>query len=344
MSDIVSQVNNNLQVKEEIYGRLAKLPKEIADNIVSSKTSGGRCLNAILYGCPDLSPPQTLILIVLGSKMDFRGTFQDEYQFCSLNKIADTTKLSQRAVVNNLADLVQLGYVNKKVATISEQQIGHANHYCLTGKVFDSYLSAQIDKEEEKQFCATFGKKVRPVKMCKSPSDIANTPSAPDSDPLCTRFTTPSAPRADKFPSSSPSIKKEREETLSETSKSGTKTHEALADLLSHRLGSRFDNKRSKCLILASERSNTQIDAAIIFLSKFSQVFAKSDLSSDQSIIACLHAVIDADENAQAELMKKYVRTPAITSSVIKEEEVMMTDEQRKEVLNIFKAKFKKGA
>ncbi len=73
--------------------------------------------------------------------------------------------------------------------------------------------------------------------------------------------------------------------------------------------------------MLALDRTNAQIDAAISFLAQNGQVFTKSDLSSDEKILACLLSVIDASPEEREVLKSKYTSSPRHLSVMAKPED-----------------------
>lgn len=148
-------------MENNIYAQLASIPREIADKITNAKTGGGRSLNAI--HASKLSQIEKHLLLVLGSEMDFRKDFVNQYRYISLNDLAEMLSVEQRTVsylLNgvkrkdvHVPGLIEKGYVNKLVPTAVEQMKFWKTHYCITSKIFDEFMILLIEKakEEEKE-------------------------------------------------------------------------------------------------------------------------------------------------------------------------------------------------
>lgn len=145
-----SKLDSKVKKTKNVYETLSKLPKEVADKINFAATDGGRNLDAI-WNSEILTTTQKAILNVISRKMNYRGSFKDEYQYISFNEIAQKTSLKRNAVIINLKKLEELKYIKKKVASLFKQSIGHANDYCITSRVFDEYTEAMIEEYLEKQ-------------------------------------------------------------------------------------------------------------------------------------------------------------------------------------------------
>jgi len=141
-----------------IYAELALIPSEIADKITNSKTGGGRSLNAI-HKSKNLNSTEKHLLLVIANEMDFRKDFEYQYQYISLNQIAELMSVNKSTVSRTLnghktkqreiPGLIERGYVLKKIASIESQQVGDSNHYCLTSKIFNEYMFSMMEKKME---------------------------------------------------------------------------------------------------------------------------------------------------------------------------------------------------
>ncbi len=156
IDDKVYNVNNNLSKNNNnnIYSELAKLPKEAADLIITRRTTGGRCLEAIWHA--DLISSEKLVLICFGSQLNFTQEFVGQKRYISVAKIAKMTSLSDRTISNimngyvkdgtRMEGLIERGYLIKILASVEKQKLGHSNDYLLTSKVFDEYVYKLIEE------------------------------------------------------------------------------------------------------------------------------------------------------------------------------------------------------
>ncbi len=124
---------------------MAELPKELADKITNAKTGGGRSLKAI-WECKGISVTEKMILLFLGSELNYCQDFENQYRFISLNNIAENIGYSKKCIITNIQSLLQKGYINKQLVTPEEQMKGWSNHYCLTSKIFNEYLLMLIEE------------------------------------------------------------------------------------------------------------------------------------------------------------------------------------------------------
>ena len=142
---------------DNIYAQLANLPRGIADNITNAKTGGGRSLNAI-HDSKILNSTEKHLMLVMANKLNFTRNFEYQYKDISLNTIADAMSVNRSTVVRiingytsrnkKILGLIEKGYIIKHESTMIEQLNGYANHYCLTSKIFDEFMSDMIEEEE----------------------------------------------------------------------------------------------------------------------------------------------------------------------------------------------------
>jgi len=103
--------------------------------------NGGRALNAVFYS-QDLSPPERLLMLLLGSEMDFRGQFS-EYIPMTRKTIAKRLGYKEaRRIDPHITSLSERGYISV-VKRIDENGIFDAqgSEYTITKRFFEDYSS-----------------------------------------------------------------------------------------------------------------------------------------------------------------------------------------------------------
>jgi|WetSurMetagenome_2_1015567.scaffolds.fasta_scaffold22499_3 hypothetical protein len=176
--------------KKSIYQQLDELPPHIADEVTSEKTGGGRALDAIWD--LSISSNHKIILLYLGSKIDFRGSFQNQYVYHSVSKIAKSTGISQRTVERVLngcnnrdfkkMGLIEMGFVSKRITSKKEQiRDNLPNEYALTSLLFDTYIEKTLIPRKIKKITTETNVKRKdfvypPVKLTPPPRQIDATP------------------------------------------------------------------------------------------------------------------------------------------------------------------------
>lgn len=157
----------------KIFSCFPDIQKEKIISIMSSLSNGGRALEAIFQS--KLTSSEKLIMHALGSKMDFRGSFENQYIFMSLTEIAHRTSLTTRTSLTILSKLNDNGYISKKIPSKEDQLKNIPNQYCLTSKIFEEYLNTLLMRENSKR---------PPMKSLSPPLEMISPPPGND-------FTTP---------------------------------------------------------------------------------------------------------------------------------------------------------
>ena len=141
---ITSESTKSEQISHNLSLELSKLKPEILTKIINSASNGGRSLNALW--ATDITPMQKLILIYLGSKVNFTTSFSNIFESVSLSEIVNQTGAAKNTVLKVLKELCQLGYIERRVPPISLCITNHAaSSYCLTPKAFDEYTLKLIE-------------------------------------------------------------------------------------------------------------------------------------------------------------------------------------------------------
>lgn len=109
---------------------------------------GGRCLRAIWY-LKDISVYERIILIYLGSILDFTGDFS-EGKAVSKETIAKTTGISKRTAIRSVNQLIKKGYLTQILRKIPSQKKHDTSLIFMTHEVFRPYLDFLKQKYAEK--------------------------------------------------------------------------------------------------------------------------------------------------------------------------------------------------
>lgn len=125
-------------------------------------TNGGRALNAVWES--DLKQAQKSILLYLGSKADFRGSFMDAMEI-KQSVLAKKCSMKKRSIITHLLELEQ----NKYITSI--QKPGYENTYSLTPKIFDEH-ELRLKKYWEEYY----GKKPGSEKFAQPPMKNLHNP------------------------------------------------------------------------------------------------------------------------------------------------------------------------
>ncbi len=184
------------------YVELSKLDATVADKITNAKTSGGRSLTAIWKS--KLTNNEKIIMLFLGSELDFRMSFSGQYTYLSLNRMAENTSLNQSTICRILngyrkrenvwvPGLIERGYIKKEVPTKIQQLDCTPTSYCLTSKVFDEYMMVLIKRTTQS----------KPNKTSREKLSGATTLFAPCNKPSLHHATNPLCTMQDILPSSS---------------------------------------------------------------------------------------------------------------------------------------------
>ena len=151
---------------------------------IRQSTNGGRALNAIWQS--SLPALQKLILLYLGSQLDFNGTFT-EYRWCYVSTIEKATSISNRTIFSILSDLEKNGYISREKQFEGKKQL--ATLYAINDKIFDEYAAILVAKNNE----------APPTPHC----DSRSTPTATAAVPPLREPQYPTARAADITPSPS---------------------------------------------------------------------------------------------------------------------------------------------
>ena len=122
--------------------------KSMSLKVAKSLNNGGRALKAI-WSSQALDAEETLIMMYLGSQLNFLGDFTESVpRFVST--ISKSTKLAERTVQRRMKSLNDRGYI-EIVSSKSEKGGNTANRYSLTDLIFEEYASYLTDKEQEEE-------------------------------------------------------------------------------------------------------------------------------------------------------------------------------------------------
>jgi DNA-binding PadR family transcriptional regulator len=123
--------------------------KKQAVLIAMSLTNGGRALNAV-WRCKNLDSEEKLILLFIGSQLDFTGDFSESIQRY-VSTIVEWTCLSKATVHRRLKSLQKKGYIDRTRKTLENGELD-ANEYRLTDLIFQEhhdFLTKKLNEQND---------------------------------------------------------------------------------------------------------------------------------------------------------------------------------------------------
>jgi DNA-binding HxlR family transcriptional regulator len=127
---------SNLISKEECI--MDEQEKKQAVYVAKALTNGGRALNAV-WRCDKVDAQEKLILLYLGSQLDFRGDFTEAVQR-HISTIVKWTGIKRTTVFDRLKSLEEKKYIERKNKTLANGAPG-ANEYYLTDLIFTEHYA-----------------------------------------------------------------------------------------------------------------------------------------------------------------------------------------------------------